>query len=201
MHFVRFFLGVSAFFPVFTTCLGGGEEERKVAKEQRRQEKTTGARVLVEAYENEGEGGSNLRGNLSLRDELDSSTRESSLASLRPSWRPCVLPLPPCVKRAGHVPQWCASRDHQEEMGPKAREACTPKRGMILLRPLRLCVLFASLLAAHTVRVLPVRVRPQELVMSLRSHIRRLEGGDSRDGSSYVNALAGEGQAIHRAVA
>ena len=60
---------------------------------------------------------------------------------------------------------------------------------------------FASLPAAHTVRVLPVKVRPQELVMCLRSYTRRLLEATPGGESSKVNVLAGVGQAIHRAVA
>jgi len=60
---------------------------------------------------------------------------------------------------------------------------------------------FASLLAAHMVRVLPVKVRPQELVMSLCSYTRRLIEATLGGESSKVNVLVGEGPAIHRAAA
>ena len=58
-----------------------------------------------------------------------------------------------------------------------------------------------ALFAAHTVRVLPVKVRPQELVMSLCSYTRRLIEATLGGESSKVNVLVGEGPAIHRAAA
>ena len=60
---------------------------------------------------------------------------------------------------------------------------------------------FAPLLAAHTVRVLPVKVRPQEMVMSLCSHTRRFMEATLGGESSKVKVLVGVGQAIRRAAA
>ena len=60
------------------------------------------------------------------------------------------------------------------------------------------CVLLP---AAHTVCVLPVKVRPQELVMSLCSHTRRFIEATLGGESSKVRVLLGIGQVIHRAAA